>query len=252
SNSFHGSIYEFNRISALASNSFDNNANGIPKGVFTRNQFGYSVGGPGKKDKLFFFSSTEWTRIRSTGELISLVPTPQLIAASNINTKNYFNAFALESPINGQILTVGQVMTALGGGAGFGAFGALPSSLPAFGQVRVNRAADLGGGLPGNDWQTVGRLDYNWSDKTQVYVRGVYEEASNPLGTVSFSPYQGFNTGFDQKNQNYLTSVTHSFSSNLVSQTKVVFNRLNSSQPLGEQAVQPTLFFFSNAVARIG
>src|SRR6185295_15594043 len=116
SNSFHGSIYEFNRISALASNSFDNNANGIPKGVFTRNQFGYSVGGPVKKDKLFFFSSTEWTRIRSTGEVISLVPTPQLIAASNINTKNYFNAFTLANPINGQTFTVSQVQSLLGGG----------------------------------------------------------------------------------------------------------------------------------------
>src|SRR5512143_404794 len=167
SNTFHGSLYEFNRVSALASNGFDRNANEVPKGVFTRNQFGYSVGGRVIKDKLFFFSSTEWRRIRSTGEEISLVPTPQLIAASNGNTQNYFNAFQLANPINGQVFTVGQVMSALGG-SGFGAFGALPSNLPAFGQVRVSRATDLGGGFPENDWQTVGRLDYNWSDKTQV------------------------------------------------------------------------------------
>jgi len=38
--------YEFNRVSDLASNTFDNNANGITKPVFTRNQLGYSVGGP--------------------------------------------------------------------------------------------------------------------------------------------------------------------------------------------------------------
>ena len=81
SNAFHGSLYEFNRVSALASNSFDNNAQGIDKGVFTRNQLGYSAGGRVIKDKLFFFSSTEWTRVRSTGEVISIVPTPQLIAA---------------------------------------------------------------------------------------------------------------------------------------------------------------------------
>jgi hypothetical protein len=31
-NNFHGSLYEFNRISALASNNFDNNARGIPRG----------------------------------------------------------------------------------------------------------------------------------------------------------------------------------------------------------------------------
>jgi hypothetical protein len=251
SNNFHGSLYEFNRISALASNGFDNNANSIPKGVFTRNQFGYSAGGRVIKDKLFFFSSTEWTRIRSTGEVISLVPTPQLIAASNANTRNYFNAFTLAAPINGQVFTVSDVISRLGGGTGFGGFANLPANLPAFGQVRTNRATDLGGGAPGNDWQTVGRLDYNWSDKTQVYIRGVYEEAANPLGTVSFSPYQGFNTGFQAKNQNYLGTVTHSFSSNIVSQSKIVFNRLNQLQPLGEQPLVPTLFTNDGFAAQI-
>jgi len=43
SNRFHGSAYEFNRVSRLASNSFDNNAQGLPKGVFARNQFGFSA-----------------------------------------------------------------------------------------------------------------------------------------------------------------------------------------------------------------
>jgi len=253
SNSLHGSLYEFNRISALASESFDDKANGLPKGVFTRNQFGYSVGGPVIKEKLFFFSSTEWTRIRSNGEEISLVPTPQLIAASNANTRTYFNAFQLENPINGQIFSVNDVKNALGA-ANFGpanAFGNLPGNLPAFGQVRVSRAQDLGGGAPGNDWQTVGRFDYNWSDKTQIYFRGAFQQGDNPTGTVSFSPYQGFNTGFDYRNQNYLTSVTHSFSSNLVSQSKVVFNRLNGNQPLGQQPLVPTLFTNDTFVGRI-
>src|SRR4029079_19621838 len=63
-NQFHGTVYEFNRLSRLASKDFDLNAQyppaGAPenkKGVFTRNQFGYSIGGPVFKDKLFFFNS---------------------------------------------------------------------------------------------------------------------------------------------------------------------------------------------------
>lgn len=241
SNTFHGTLYEFNRVSALASNGFDNNANGIPKGVFTRNQFGYSVGGRIIKDKLFFFSSTEWTRIRSTGEEISLVPTPQLIAASNINTRTYFNAFQLERPINGRIFTAAE----MGGIAG------VAGSLPAFGQVRVQRAQDLGGGDPVNDWQTVGRLDYNWSDKTQIYVRGAFQEFANPDGTVSFSPYVGFNTGQDGRNQNYLVSLTRSFTPTFISQSKVVFNRLNFNQPLGDQPLLPTLYINDAASGQV-
>ena len=77
-NNFHGSLYEFNRVSALAANTYNNNAQryaAFPNGTcvvgtpcdvgnfgFTRNQFGYSFGGPIIKNKLFFFSSTEWTR----------------------------------------------------------------------------------------------------------------------------------------------------------------------------------------------
>lgn len=229
SNAFHGSLYEFNRVSALASNDFDNNAQGLEKGTFTRNQFGYSAGGRLIKDKLFFFSSTEWTRIRSSQEVISMVPTPALIASSSALTRNYFANYQLVSPINGPV-----------------------DAATGFGQVRLNRAVDAGGGTPGNDWQTVGRFDYNWSDRTQIYFRGAFQQGDNPAGTVSFSPWEGFNTGFEYRNQNYLTSVTHSFSSNLVSQTKVVFNRLNQQQGLNaEQGDQPTLYFFATGQARI-
>ena len=75
-NGFHGTAYEFNRVSDLASNSFNNNAYGMDKPIYVRNQFGYSLGGPVKKNKLFFFSSTEWTRVRSAANLTAIVPDP--------------------------------------------------------------------------------------------------------------------------------------------------------------------------------
>ncbi|HKX27816.1 MAG TPA: carboxypeptidase regulatory-like domain-containing protein, partial [Blastocatellia bacterium] len=56
SNEYHGSAYEFYRGAALAANSFENNANGLPKGNFVRNQFGFSAGGPVLKDRLLFFA----------------------------------------------------------------------------------------------------------------------------------------------------------------------------------------------------
>ncbi len=89
-NNLHGSGWEYNRLSAYTANTYDNDANGIPKGQYTRNQFGYTVGGPVIKNKLFFYQSTEWLRVRSDASLLAYVPTPQLISAAAPNVQAYF------------------------------------------------------------------------------------------------------------------------------------------------------------------
>ncbi len=58
-NSFHGSVYEFLRNSALDARNFFDGANVTP---FKRNQFGGTLGGPVKKDKMFFFVNYEGLR----------------------------------------------------------------------------------------------------------------------------------------------------------------------------------------------
>ncbi len=242
-NEFHGTLYEFNRVSRLASNSFDNNANGLSREHFTRNQFGYSVGGPILKNKLFFFSSTEWTRVRSARNVINVVPTPQLIAASNANTRAFFAAFPLATQINGPISTVAQTCPA----ANCGAFSALAPNLPAFGQVRYSVPADVGAGSPQNSYQSVERVDYNLSDKTQIYGRYAVDKNDFFAGTNNFSPYQGFNTGSTNFNNNILINGTHTFSPRVTTQLKAVYNRLNNLQPLGAQPVGPTLYLTGTA-----
>ena len=57
-NSYHGSAFEFNRNTAF--NARDFFAPSI--GKFIRNQFGGTLGGPIKKDKLFFFADYQGTR----------------------------------------------------------------------------------------------------------------------------------------------------------------------------------------------
>src|SRR5690349_19488821 len=54
-NALHGSAFEFYRDRALNANTFTNNRSGIRKGPYHFNQFGGTVGGPLRKDKLFFF-----------------------------------------------------------------------------------------------------------------------------------------------------------------------------------------------------
>jgi Carboxypeptidase regulatory-like domain len=70
-NTYHGSVYEFLRNSVFdARNFFD--AGGPPP--FRRNQFGATMGGPIKKNKLFFFFNYEGLRQFQSQTAIAFVP----------------------------------------------------------------------------------------------------------------------------------------------------------------------------------
>jgi hypothetical protein len=251
SNSFHGSAFEFNRISRLASNGFNNNANGVPRGVFTRNQFGYTIGGPAIKDKLFFFNSTEWTRVRSTGDILSVIPTTALINASAASTRSFFAPHSLQSTPTGTFFTVGQVVDTFNIPAG-NAFAGLDPNLRAFELVRFKEPTNLGGGVPQNTYSMALRMDFNLSQDTVIYGRYARESKLFPNGSSAFSPYVGFDTPATNLNNNILLSLTHTFSPRLISESKIAFNRLNGSQPYGDQPIQPGLYMFPGATGTLG
>ena len=64
-NSFHGTAFEFFRNTDLNANDFFRNRSGGGKLVLDQNQFGGTLGGPIKKDKLFFFASMQESRRRT-------------------------------------------------------------------------------------------------------------------------------------------------------------------------------------------
>src|SRR5882762_10301353 len=77
-NDFHGSAYYFGRNDLLDSkdpvlNAFNPTAK---KNTIRRNDFGFSIGGPIKKGKIFFFASEEWNRLIQEKVQSAHVPTP--------------------------------------------------------------------------------------------------------------------------------------------------------------------------------
>jgi Carboxypeptidase regulatory-like domain len=76
-NQFHGSAYEFLRNSALDAADFFENASGLVKAPFRRNQFGGSGGGPVWKDKVFIFGDYEGLRQSKGITHIAKVPSPE-------------------------------------------------------------------------------------------------------------------------------------------------------------------------------
>jgi hypothetical protein len=67
-NQWHGSLFEYNRVQALAANSWFSTRVG-QQDHLVRNQFGGSVGGPIVKDKAFFFFTAEGHRERENSPL---------------------------------------------------------------------------------------------------------------------------------------------------------------------------------------
>ncbi|HXP82747.1 MAG TPA: carboxypeptidase-like regulatory domain-containing protein [Verrucomicrobiae bacterium] len=61
-NDFHGDLWEFVRNDIFNANDFFLNAGGRPRPNLKQNQFGGTVGGPMKRNKLFFFGSFQATR----------------------------------------------------------------------------------------------------------------------------------------------------------------------------------------------
>jgi hypothetical protein len=96
SNGFHGAVFEYNRNSKFAANSFFNNSTGVyaandplvlggikvagtpknPRPFRNRNQFGGKVGGPILKNKLFFFTYYEGLRDRVTSNKLTTTLLP--------------------------------------------------------------------------------------------------------------------------------------------------------------------------------
>ena len=107
-NQFHGDAFEFFRNDKLNSNSWENNWQKFPKAKQRWNQFGGVVGGPIKKDKLFFFAdyqgerfdvpaatgpTTVFSQAERQGDFSALLnaPTPYIL-------KNPFNLDASGKP----------------------------------------------------------------------------------------------------------------------------------------------------------
>ena len=236
-NAFHGSAYEYNRLSALSSNTEQNDSTGTKKGVFTRNDFGFAIGGPIVKDKLFFFNNTEWIRVRSNSSVDYTIIDPSSYSQLAPASQAFFTAYGKLVP---------GVQTIATGPCDAGVVSITCDA------ISISVPADSGGGSPQNTWMEVARVDYNLSSRSTLFVRYAAYHEIDFTGTVNASPYAGYNTGQNQFDQNYEVGYVHFFTNDLVNSAKVTYNRLNGPiQPLGTQPVSPTLYTSSTSTPAV-
>jgi hypothetical protein len=251
-NVLHGGLYELYRGAALSTTPFDDKASGNPKSNFVRNQFGGSLGGRIIKDKLFYFGSMEGIRVRSSGTSRFFVPVQSFLDNAAPAVVSYMNSYGLPSSnCSDRALTAEQIWDdtenhrAADGSSTYGTTpssglfnantGALiPGATQLFCRASVRAPVDAGGGTPQNSWLATGKVDYQYSTDTSLFVRYAYAKTDNPVGAGSVSPYPVFDTPATALSQNIAASLTHSFSATLFSEVRASFNRVHPELPLGK------------------
>ena len=74
-NVFHGEALWYNRNNAFAANDWFNNQSGIDRPRLNQNQMGGSLGGPVKRDRLFFYVNYEAVRNHQQNPTDTIIPT---------------------------------------------------------------------------------------------------------------------------------------------------------------------------------
>src|ERR1700728_4613478 len=191
-NSFHGAAYEYNRTSFGYANDWFNKQgelqSGLPNqpGKLIRNTFGGSLGGPIKKDKLFFFFNYEGQRTAENSQQTRIVPSAAY-RAENITYQYCVNPneptcaqTATSTLTSAQIATLDAPCLANGVCTTPGPNAA---ALALFQQYPLPNGATEGDGynylsytfsspFPGSLNTSIFKLDYAINEKHHLFVRG--------------------------------------------------------------------------------
>lgn len=204
-NAFHGNVFEFFRNDAL--NAKDYFATSVPENRY--NDFGYDVGGPIKKDRIFFFWSQEWRRIiQSAGTQLALVPTAAERAGDFSALLQGSSPVMLTNPATGQPYP-GNIIPAseIDPNASLLLQTYFPMPLPGFQQGVFNfvsSAPDF------TRWREESiRVDGKITDKLSAYVRLTQDSATleNPYGLFHENSLP--NVGGSTQNYPIYSGITH-------------------------------------------
>lgn len=183
-NNWHGNAREYHRNTLFEANDWFNNRNGVPRAPLVRNQFGGNLGGPIKKDKLFFFFDYEGLRRAAAEDIERNVPTASFAAGnlSYINSGAGCDGTARLNTNPGCISTLTPAQLAVLDPQGIGPDQALLATIKARPYPAPNDPTG-GDGInsegfrftaPAHQTQDLytTRIDYNLTDKHRIFVRG--------------------------------------------------------------------------------
>ena len=213
-NTLRGTAYEFHRNDGLdAKNYFDTG----DKPPFTRNQFGITLGGPIRRDALFYFVGYEGLRENLGRTITSEVPdlnARQGVLADPARPGEFFNV------------------------------GVHPAVAPYVNAYPAPNGASLGDGTALHSFQfdqridqnfLQGRVDYNLSPSSQFFARYTLDDADQRLPT----DYPQFPRAFVSRNQFVTAELKQAYTTNFLGIYRLGYSRTRVGQDVEADTTLP-------------
>jgi hypothetical protein len=246
-NHWHGSAFEYNRNSTTTADDFFS-ARAGEHDVLIRNQFGGSLGGPIKKDKMFIFGAAEFQRYSQRSPLTLYGVTPQFVnfvdtggLANFLTTNGIVNVPCPTASSPG--CTLGPIFRQL--------YSKYPFPAPTFDLTNANSSmiltnpdgtplqypvtafGELTTPLPTmfSEDRLDFRYDYQISSKDSLTGHYLYDKfhTSSGFGGDFYNP--AFNYSNPARAQNAAVGWTHTFSPTAINEAKISYLRVAGPTP---------------------
>jgi hypothetical protein len=216
-NGFHGNATYWWNGSSLNANDYFNKAFGSPRPFDNVNQWAAAVGGPIKKDKLFFFGDYEGLRI--------VLPTRDTVYAPNAAQQTLI----LSQIPTSQVPLYTNIFNAYNHAPGFGT--AIPDPANPTQLVQFNGVADNFT----HEWLATGRMDWNIGQNDKLFIHSKVDKGVQATFTSLLDPV--YDALSPQPQYGGELQETHTFTPNLTNQflfTAEYYRAIFTNQNLAE------------------
>src|ERR1700733_5338270 len=192
---------------------------------FVQNQFGNTIGGPIKRDKVWFFGSSNFERLRSSGA-------PFSSSAALTPTMNGIQELQTAFPNDPSVAALAQFgpATIKLGNPTFSNIQDVP--VTANGTTAPIEMGTLTRFLaqPFNDYEATGRVDFQLTSKDQFFTRYIFQQtlSSNEAFFGPVPSAQGQVVSVPGRNQQIGLDLTHTFSNSFLNQLRFSYSRATS------------------------
>ncbi|HEY7057959.1 MAG TPA: carboxypeptidase regulatory-like domain-containing protein, partial [Vicinamibacterales bacterium] len=255
-NKFTGSGFYFGRNDALNATNYFIEKAGQPKDQLSRNDYGWTFGGPIVKNRLQFFASQEWNKETRGSVRAAFVPTAAERAGdfSGPSISGCTNPAPLD-PLTGARFPGDRIPANRldAGGAAFLNLYPLPNTTPGAGSCN-NWVTSLNTPI---DWRQENvRADYSLSNASRIMVRYTQDSWTNNAPSLQSNlwgddPFPAVDSNWDQPGRSFVVSLNQTLGSKAVntlqfsySANKITVTRGGTDPELNSQinSLIPSIF----------